>query len=418
MALLSELETALCTEVTDAFEREQIPWFARLVEQPSFTEAREDVEAAAAIIDAMAENIGLCREIVPDPEGVYADHRAYSTLAVSDGGKALALVGHCDTVYPRSMGFLQFDRDPPDAASGGDHVRGPGVLDMKSGLSVILFGLQAVSRVVPDVFSRLKVRFLCNTDEEVGSPTSLHMFQRFAPLTSEAFVFEGGRDEDRIITARKGTGAFTMTVAGRPAHAGNDHSSGVNAIHALALLIPQIEALTDYSQGTTTNVGTIRGGSSKNTVPSEATCVIDVRVTHAAEASRVQAALEKFAEEPFADLDNVPERLRQVQVTLGGSMRRAPMEPTPQSQILREEYERAASKVGLGRGEAPLQGGGSDANSLAACGVPTIDGLGPYGKAFHSPDEWSSLDSLKRRTQALACFLVNRAETQPHPNAG
>ena len=89
------------------------------------------------------------------------------------------------------------------------------------------------------------------------------------------------------------------------------------------------------------------------------------------------------------------------------------MEPTEQSQMLRGEYEQAALAVGLGVGEAPLQGGGSDGNSLSACGVPTIDGLGPHGKSFHSPDEWSSLDSLKRRTQALACFLASWVE-RPH----
>jgi len=410
--LLNKLEAALCHAVEETFEREQIPWFARLVEQSSFTDAREDVEAAAAIIDTQADHIGLLREVVADPQGVFADHRVYSTPAVRDEDQALALVGHCDTVYPRSMGFLQFQRDSPDATSGGDRVRGPGVLDMKSGLSVIVFGLQAVSQVAPDVFSQMKLRFFCNTDEEVGSPSSRALFERFAPKISGALVFEGGRDEDLIITARKGTGAFTLTVTGRSAHAGNDHESGVNAIHALALLIPKVEALTDYSQGATTNVGTISGGSSKNTVPGEATCVIDVRVTSAAEACRIQSALEKLAEDPFAGLENVSERLRQVRVTLGGSMRRPPLEPTPRSQRLRDEYERTAEKVGLGIGEAPLQGGGSDANSLAACGVPTIDGLGPYGKAFHSPDEWSSLDSLKRRTQALACFLAATCESR------
>ena len=291
-------------------------------------------------------------------------------------------------------------------------LRGPGVLDMKSGLSVILYGLRAISRGAPDVFSCMKLRFFCNTDEEVGSPSSCAMFERFAPKISRALVFEGGRDEDRIITARKGTGAFSLTVTGRSAHAGNDHESGVNAIHALALIIPKIEALTDYSQGTTINVGTVSGGSSQNTVPGDATCVIDVRVISSAEACRIQSALERFAEDPFAGHDNVPERLRQVRVTLDGSMRRPPLEPTPESQHLRGEYEQAAAKVGLGIGEAPLQGGGSDANSLAVYGIPTIDGLGPYGKAFHSPNEWASLDSLKRRTQALACFLATVCESQ------
>jgi glutamate carboxypeptidase len=409
--LLNELEIALCNAVDESFEREQIPWFAQLVEQPSFTTAREDVEAAATLIDAKTAEIGLRQELVPDPRTVYADHRVYSTPAVRQQDVALALVGHCDTVYPRAMGFLHFQRDAATAASGGDYVRGPGVLDMKSGLSVIVFGLQAVSRVMPDVFSQTKIRFFCNTDEEVGSPSSLPMFERMAPFTTAAMVFEGGRDEDRVITARKGVGAFTLTVTGRPAHAGNDHATGVNAIHALALLIPRVEALTDYSRGTTANVGTVTGGNSKNTVPGEATCVIDVRVTSAAEGKRIESSLKRISENPFAGIDDLPDRLRQVQVVLGGALRRPPMEPTPQSQLLRAQYEQFAGKVGLGVGEAPLQGGGSDGNSLAACGVPTIDGLGPYGKAFHSPDEWSSLVSLKRRTQALACFLANHASS-------
>lgn len=398
-----ELLTSLCAAVESSFEPEQVPWLARLVNQPSFTGERDDVETAAAIIDAKAEEIGLRRELVPDPSETYANHRVFSTPIVSDDTPAIALVGHCDTVYPRSMGFLKFHREP----SSGDRIRGPGVLDMKSGLSVILFALQALARTVPDLFARLPVRFLCNTDEEVGSPSSRAMFGRFAAFTTKALVFEGGRDEDRIITARKGTGAFTLTVTGRAAHAGNDHAAGVNAIHALALIVPQIENLTDYEHGTTTNVGTIRGGVSKNTVPGEATCVIDVRVTHAAEAKRIQERLEKIVENPFFTVDPVPDRLKDVQVLLEGGMRRAPMKATSATQQLRREYERVAELVGLGVGEAPLQGGGSDGNFFAAHGISTIDGLGPYGKSMHSPDEWSSLQSLKRRTQALACLLAD-----------
>ena len=408
--MLSPIETALCQAVDDAFETEQVPWFAQLVDQPSFTEAREDVEAAAALIDAKVEELGWQRRRFRDPQAVYADHRVYSPPALGKQDQTVALVGHCDTVYPRSMGFMKFRRDEPDASSGGDCVRGPGTLDMKSGLSVILFALQAVSRVRPEQFAALRVRFLCNTDEEVGSPSSLPMFEQYAPVISCALVFEGGRDADGIITARKGTGAFTLTVSGRPAHAGNDHKSGVNAIHALALLIPQVEALTDYSLGTTVNVGTIAGGSSKNTVPAEARCVIDVRVAEASESQRIQGALERLAANPLAGAPDAPEHLTQVSVELTGGMRRPPMEATPRSRQLCEEYGRQAAKVGLGSGEAPLQGGGSDGNSLSACGVPTIDGLGPFGKAFHSPDEWSSLDSLRRRTQALACFLVGSGE--------
>jgi glutamate carboxypeptidase len=85
------------------------------------------------------------------------------------------------------------------------------------------------------------------------------------------------------------------------------------------------------------------------------------------------------------------------------------MEATSQTQALRERYERHAAAAGLQCGEASLQGGGSDANLLAAQGVPCIDGLGPYGKHFHQVQEHSSLSSLERRTQALAAFLLEEA---------
>jgi glutamate carboxypeptidase len=217
-------------------------------------------------------------------------------------------------------------------------------------------------------------------------------------------VFEGGRAHDQVITCRKGGATFTLKVAGRAAHAGNDHASGVNAIHVLSLLVPRIEALTDYDRGVTVNVGLIEGGTAKNTVPDAAHCVIDARFERAADADAVVAALQGLAADP--PLEGAPDRLRQAEVTLSGGVTRPPMEATEASQQLRARYERWAALAGLGGGEAPRQGGGSDANLLAAHGVPTIDGLGPYGMYFHKPQEWSSLLSLRRRTRALAAFLA------------
>lgn len=82
----------------------------------------------------------------------FADHRIYSTPGTGENDKAILLAGHCDTVYPREQGFLKFSRE-------GDTIRGPGVLDMKSGLSVIIFALQAISRKAPNFFSKMKLRY-------------------------------------------------------------------------------------------------------------------------------------------------------------------------------------------------------------------------------------------------------------------
>ncbi|HEY8376007.1 MAG TPA: M20/M25/M40 family metallo-hydrolase [Nannocystis sp.] len=398
-----DLGASLRAAVDAAFEVEQVPLLQRLVDLPSHTYARDDVEIAAAALDEAAAAVGLTCSKIHDPSGRFADHRVYSAGGVGDG-PSLALVGHIDTVFPRSLGFLHFRRD-------GDVVRGPGVLDMKSGLTSVLFALRALRQVAPELHARLPVRFIVVSDEEVGSPSSAALYRELAPKLTAALVFESGREHDAIVTRRKGGGLFTVTVRGKAAHAGNNHARGVSAIHALALLVDRIERLTDYARGVTLNVGLIEGGTAKNTVPASATCQVDARFETVADAERIAAWFRERERDPFAGIDGVPERLRAVTVEVGGGVTRPPMEATPASQRLRGVYEPYAAACGLQVGECPLQGGGSDANLLSAAGVPCIDGLGPYGQHFHEVEEWCSLDSLRRRTAALAWFLAEQAST-------
>ena len=395
------LLTALDRAVDDAFEADQVPLLRELVELPSYSEAKADVEVAARCFDEAAAAAGLSRTVHPDGTGRYADHRVYATPATGPDDPAVALVGHIDTVFPRSLGFLTFERD-------GDTIRGPGVLDMKSGLTVILFALRAVRQVAPAQWARLKARVVLNSDEEVGSPSSRDVLKALAPVTTAALVFEAGRAEDRVITRRKGLARITVEATGQAAHAGLAHARGVNAIHALALVIPAIEGLTDYDRGVTLNVGLIEGGTAKNTVPDRATCLIDGRFETVRDADETLAALRATVEGPLPE--SAPARLREhAALEVSGGLTRPPMEASEASQALRLRYETQAGAVGLKVGEAPLQAGGSDANLLSAYGVPSIDGLGPYGRNYHRVDEWSSLSSLKRRTQALARFLATEA---------
>lgn len=389
--------------VRDGFERDQVPFFARLVEQPSCTREPEDVEVAASLLDARASELGLAIEHHPDPTARHAAHRVFRTPATSADDAAIALVGHVDTVFPRALGFSGFRRE-------GDLVHGPGVLDMKSGLSSIFAALGALRAAAPGAYASLRARVVIVTDEEVGSPSSRALFASLAPRTTAALVFEAGRTADRIVTRRKGGGLWTLTAHGRAAHAGNAHAAGVNAIHALALVVPKLEALTDYARGLTVSVGLFDGGTAKNTVPERAELGLDARFETGRDAAELEARLRAIAAAPFEGLDGVPEKLRaHARLELSGGVTRPPMEATDATQALRARYEAVATECGLGAGEAPLQGGGSDANLLAAAGVPCIDGLGPSGADFHQTTERASLSSLARRTEALALFLLDEA---------
>jgi glutamate carboxypeptidase len=381
-----------------AFEAAQVPFLAELVEESSCSREPEDVERLAERVDRMAQELGLLREVHPDPEKRVAAHRVYVTPATSADAQAPALVGHLDTVFPRAMGFSGFRRE-------GDEARGPGVLDMKSGVTSMFFALRALESCRPGSIARLPLRIVLVSDEEIGSPSSRVLYAALAPKVSEALVFEAGRQADRIVTARKGGGLYTVRARGRAAHAGNAHAEGRSAIWALSLLVPRIEARTDYSAGVTVNVGLFEGGSAKNTVPQHAAIGIDTRFERGDDARALDAFMRALIERPFEGLE-VPGGLREVLFSLEGGITRPPMEATPQSHALRVRYEACAQRAGLGIGEAPLQGGGSDANLLSALGVPCIDGLGPYGRFFHETREWCSLSSLERRTTALTLHLA------------
>jgi len=394
---MSSSTDAVLQHVHDHFEAQQVPFLERLVNTPSHTYAKDDVENAAVLLDELAQAQGLSVTKHADPAGTFADHRVYETPAAQDGQKAICLVGHVDTVFPRSMQFLHYKRDE-------QRIYGPGTLDMKSGLSSMFFAVDAIRQQHPERYAQLPIRLVVVSDEEVGSPSSKALYNKLAPSASCALVFEAGRAEDRIVTSRKGAAVFRFFAEGRAAHAGNKHAEGKNAIHALALLVPQIEALTDYDKGVTCNVGLIEGGTAKNTVPDAANCTIDVRFERQVDVDDVVGAFERLVTD---GLNDAPEKLRDVVIRLEGGVSRGPMEATPANQALRLAYEPFAAAEGLDVGEAPLQGGGSDANLLAALGVPSIDGLGPYGQHFHKVEEWSCLTSLERRTKALAAFLCD-----------
>ncbi len=362
------------------------PLLRQWVEQASYTRSRDDVNKMGELLVAGMQATGM--QVVRQSSEEFGDHLAFLSPAweAATSGRIL-LVGHHDTVFPPGS-FEGYRRD-------GDIARGPGVLDMKGGLVTVRTALSALADV--GMLTTLPVALVCVADEEVGSPESAAFTAQLAKGASLALVFEAGRAQDAIITRRKGTGGMQLAVQGKAAHAGNHHADGVNAIWALSRIVDGAQALTDYDAGVTVNVGTIAGGTSKNTVPGEATCEIDFRFERAKDGEAVAAEIRKLAE-------TVCEALG-AQVVVQGGVRRPPLERTEASAALYARYASAARAAGLGDVEAKLLGGGSDANNVAALGVPAIDGLGPRGRGFHTPDEFIEVSSLALRSEALLRFV-------------
>jgi glutamate carboxypeptidase len=383
-ALFAELDRRLA-----GAERPMIDALGALVGENSFSEHREGGQRVAALLDEVFAPAALERHVIASAR--YADHRVYASP--STVGAPVLLVGHFDTVFPPgTFEGLRFD---------GDRLRGPGVLDMKGGLVVVAFALRALAEVV-GLDRVVPVRVIAVSDEEVGSHEARPIIARFADRADAALVFEAGRAEDRIVTARKGTGMVDVRVTGRAAHAGANHADGRNAIWALARWIDAAQALTDYRSGVTVTVGVMRGGTAHNVVPAEAACEVDVRFETRADGERLLEGFAAIARRVEAEMDGVA-------VHVDGRLNRIPLERTAAGLALLGDYAAQARAVGLGAEEAPLVGGASDANTTAALGIATIDGLGPRGKGFHTLDEQIDLASLVPKAQALARFLLARS---------
>jgi glutamate carboxypeptidase len=358
------------------------------VEQNSHTDHVAGVDAMGALLAEAFALPGLAHEVVL-AEGRGA-HHVWRTAAAAP---KVLLVGHHDTVFP--PGHFEGWRE-----DGGRAV-GPGALDMKGGLAIIRAALATLADA--GVLSELPLAVISVSDEEIGSPTSRPHLEGLARGAACALVFESGRVADAIVTRRRGTGVLRVRATGRAAHAGNAHKEGANAIWALARFIDLAQRLTDYERGVTVNVGTITGGTSKNTVPEQADCVVDLRFESVADANALLAALRTAADTATAAVPGTS-------IAFEGGVSRLPMERTDASAALYREYAACQRACGLGDGETPLIGGGSDANTVSAVGVPAIDGLGPRGAGFHTPTEYVELASFVPKAQALLRFLWARLE--------
>lgn len=299
----------------------------------------------------------------------------------------LLILGHFDTVYDSTSPFQSYQEM-------GGWLGGPGVGDMKGGLVVAQAAMDALNHV-----GKLgDFDWLClhNADEEVQSPTSRDLIEQHAVGRDLCLDFEIGRKTGAVVRSRSGVGRFFITVHGKAAHAGMDHSAGVNAIVGVAKILLEISDLTDQAAGTTVNVGVIKGGTKRNVVPDEAKIEVDVRVSTLAEGQRVEARIREICGQP-------PVKGARVEV-LGG-IGRPPWQRNAACDQLISHFQRVATEHGITLGSEDT-GGGSDANFTAALGIPTIDGLGPVGEYPHTLEEKIQKHSIVERAKLVALALV------------
>jgi glutamate carboxypeptidase len=270
---------------------------------------------------------------------------------------------------------------------------GPGVYDMKAGLTQLIFALRTIDALsIPLPVTPL---ILINSDEEIGSRESTRTIKRLAKISERAFVLEPPLGlEGKLKTARKGLGRFTITAIGKAAHAGLDPGKGVNAIVELSHQIQQLYAMNDFEKGITVNVGMIEGGISANVVAPESKAIVDVRVLS-----------HKDGETITKKIHGLQPSIPNIKLKIEGGIGRPPMERTPRNQKLWQFAKAKASLMGLHLDEA-IAGGGSDGNTTSEF-TATLDGLGTTGDGAHAAHEFIVLEQLVERTALLTQLIIS-----------
>lgn len=311
-----------------------------------------------------------------------------ANLGTSPNRKPILLLGHYDTVW--DLGTLQ--KMPFRNANG--RLWGPGVFDMKSGIALALYAIEALLQT-SDGLPR-PVTVLLNPDEEIGSDVSRKVTERLAKKSAAVLVLEPAQGLDgKVKTARKGVGDFTVKVAGVAAHSGLDFEKGQNAVVELSRQIDRIAGFTDLARGLTVSANVIRGGTKGNVVPAEASADIDVRIGKLKDGPVIEKKFRSLR--PFN---------RKCQIEVTGGINRPPLERTKAVAALYELARGICNELGSDLGEAAV-GGGSDGNFTGALGVPTLDGLGAVGEGAHAANESVLIRELPRRV-ALIVELIKR----------
>ena len=303
----------------------------------------------------------------------------------------VVLTGHYDTVFPAESPFQTVSTRADGALNG------PGIADMKGGISVMLSALEAFETHTDR--ARVGWTVLLSPDEEIGSPASAPLLAELGAHGHVGMTYEPALSDGTLAGARKGSGNYHLIVKGKAAHAGRAFHEGANAVAGAAIIAARLHALNGQREGVTINVARISGGGALNVVADNAVVRFNVRVPDAQSSAWIAETVRQIATEPpFPGLT----------LDLHGGMTRVPKPMDASQTALFEAVRQTGALLGQPIVWKP-SGGVCEGNNLHAAGLPNIDTLGVLGGDIHSDQEFAWPASFVERAQLSALILCKIA---------
>lgn len=345
-------------------------------------------------VDRVVEKVAGCLEKIGGRTRIVENEKAGNMLVSEFGDMSkpfVILTGHLDTVFNR----IGTAKERPFTVKDGT-AYGPGVLDMKGGIVILLHALQALAE---KGYDRHPIKVILVGDEEIAhiNSNASDFIMEEAKGAFAAFNFETGFMDDSLVVARKGVVRFEMEAFGRGAHVGNDPQNGRSAIKELAHKVLDIEALTDWDKEVNLNVGVIEGGTVANAVPAYAKMICDMRYSDPAIVPEKMAQFQAICDKVY-----VPDVVTKMKVT----SQMPPMVCIDGGMELFDFVKGVYEEEGFGSPKAIKVGGGSDSSYTTAAGVPTVCAMGVKGGHNHTVEEFADVESLFMRAKLLIAVLL------------
>jgi acetylornithine deacetylase/succinyl-diaminopimelate desuccinylase-like protein len=310
-------------------------------------------------------------------------------LPADSTGPVVVLSAHLDTVFPAATPLKPvLTRD-----NGANRLAAPGACDNAAGVIGMLALAQAIIHAKVPLAAPIVI--LANVGEEgEGDLRGIRHFYEQPSLAGRiaAHIVLDGAGADSAVTQALGSLRFQVTIEGPGGHSFTDAGTP-NPIAALAVALATV-ARTPLPEkpSTTLNLGTIRGGTSVNSIPESATASIDFRSTNPEELLRLEVALHRAVEDAVDQTNAIAQRLSaRSRGPLTFGIKKIGDRPAAQlsadSPIL--EALRAADRhLGI---QTDLRLGSTDANIPIALGIPSLSmGAGGDGGGAHTIAEWYS----------------------------
>jgi glutamate carboxypeptidase len=368
---------------------EAVPEWQTLLEKivniNSGTQNADGLDAVRQVLIPEFEKLGF--QVTTDDVG--EGHKVVS-MVLPGGEPEVLLMGHIDTVLEKNPAFQTYEVQ-------GDSIAGPGVIDMKAGIVLML----DLRKQFEGTDRLAKFMVIINDDEEIGSPYSKALVKDLVADIGAGLIFEPGLPGGAVVASQSGLVWLTLSVDGKASHAGLEPQLGINACVELSDKVVRMSKLSDYGRKLSVNVGTISGGTKPNVVCESAEARIDMRFVEADDRQKTLAAIQAIVDEMSVYnevLGAAPTATLETGVDI-------PSMPPSSTERLYALLQAAGKKTGQ---EVSGQHVGyvSDANQLTETGMDLLVGLGPYGGGMHTDGEFMTISTYQERLD-LAKALVD-----------